>query len=60
MNAFLTALAHDRGASASTQNQAAAALALLYREVLHAPLVLTRIVRARRPVPRPNVGPSRP
>lgn len=55
VNAFLTALANDRGASPSTQNQAAAALAFLYREVLHAPLGQTRIVRARRPRHRPDV-----
>lgn len=55
VNVFLTALATDRGASPSTQNQAAAAIAFLYREVLHAPLGQTRIVHARRPRRQPDV-----
>ncbi len=55
VNAFLTALAADRALSPSTQNQAAAALAFLYREVLEKPLGSVRIVRARRPRRRPEV-----
>ncbi len=35
---FLAALAVEHGVSASTQNQALAAVNFLYREVLHRPL----------------------
>ena len=46
---FLSALAH-RGVSASTQNQALAALLFLYREVLGEPLPpVEGVVRAQRP-----------
>jgi integron integrase len=49
VNAFLTHLAVDRSVSASTQNQALAALLFLYREVLQDPLPwLDDIVRAQR------------
>ena len=47
---FLSSLAQDRHVSASTQNQALAALLFLYRHVLNAPLAsLENIVRAKRP-----------
>jgi integron integrase len=50
MTAFLSSLASDRHVSASTQNQALAALLFLYREVLGMELPwLGEIVRARRP-----------
>lgn len=50
ITAFLTALAVERRVSASTQNQAMAALLFLYREVLGcAPQWLEGVVRARRP-----------
>src|SRR5437667_6073707 len=47
---FLTALAVDAKVSASTQNQALAALLFLYREVVRVELPwLDELVRARRP-----------
>jgi len=47
---FLSHLATRRGVSASTQNQALAALLFLYRDVLASPLApLDGVVRARRP-----------
>jgi integron integrase len=50
INAFLTDLAVRGGVSASTQNQALAALLFLYRHVLEKPLpALGAVVRARRP-----------
>jgi integron integrase len=53
---FLTALAVERRVSASTQNQALAALLFLYREVLGCdPGWLEDIVRARRPARLPVV-----
>ena len=53
---FLTALAVQHGVSASTQNQAFAALCFLYREVLAAPLApADGVVRAKRPVRVPAV-----
>ena len=49
VNAFLSHLAVDRSVSASTQNQALAALLFLYREVLQEPLPwLEDVVRAQR------------
>ena len=46
---FLSALAEDRHVSASTQNQALAALLFLYRHVLNTPLSsLENVVRAKR------------
>lgn len=48
--AFLTALAVEGKVSASTQNQALAALLFLYRQVLRAPMhLLPGVVRAKRP-----------
>ena len=56
VSAFLTSLAVDQGVSASTQNQALAALLFLYREVLAIDLEeLDRIVRAKRPQTLPTV-----
>lgn len=53
---FLTHLAVDRKVSASTQNQALAAVLFLYREVLESPLPwLDSVVRARRPQRLPVV-----
>ena len=53
---FLSALAIRSGVSASTQNQAMAAIAFLYKEVLGAPLEdLEPIARAKRPVRVPVV-----
>jgi integrase len=53
---FLSALAIRGGVSASTQNQAMAAISFLYRYVLGTPLEeLERIARAKRPVRRPVV-----
>lgn len=50
VGAFLSSLAIDQNVSASTQNQALAALVFLYREVLECALpVLTDIALARRP-----------
>jgi len=56
MTAFLSHLASERRVSASTQNQALAALLFLYREVLETPVGwLDAMVRARRPSRRPTV-----
>lgn len=56
VNAFLTSLAVDSDVSASTQNQALAAILFLYRQVLQDPLPwLNDIVRAQRPVRLPTV-----
>src|SRR5258705_59095 len=53
---FLTHLARDRSVSASTQNQALAALLFLYGEVLGMRLPwMQGIVRAKRPVRVPVV-----
>lgn len=53
---FLTSLAVDRHVSASTQNQALAAVLFLYREVLAVELPwLTDVVRAKRPQRLPVV-----
>lgn len=53
---FLSHLAVAKGVSASTQNQALAALAFLYREVLGAPLSpVDGVVRAKRPARLPTV-----
>ncbi len=50
INAFLSDLAVRQRVSASTQNQALAALLFLYRHVLEKPLpALTEVVRAKRP-----------
>jgi integron integrase len=49
VNAFLTHLAVDRNVSASTQNQALAALLFLYQHVLGRPLDELKVVRAGRP-----------
>ncbi len=50
MTAFLSSLANQRNVSASTQNQALAALLFLYREVLRVELPwLHEITRAKRP-----------
>jgi integron integrase len=56
VTAFLTHLAVESRVSASTQNQALAALLFLYREVLGAPLTwLSNVVPARRSTRLPNV-----
>jgi site-specific recombinase XerD len=47
VNAFLSHLAVDQKVSASTQNQALAALLFLYRELLEQDLELEGVVRAR-------------
>ncbi len=47
VNAFLSHLAVDLQVSASTQNQALAALLFLYRELLEQDLALEGVVRAR-------------
>jgi len=53
---FLTALAVDRQVSASTQNQALAALLFLYRDVLGCdPGLIDDVVRAKRPQRLPVV-----
>jgi len=53
---FLTSLAMDGRVSASTQNQALAAILFLYRDVLEMPIGwLTALVRAKRPVCVPVV-----
>lgn len=49
VNKFLTHLAVDRHVSASTQNQALAALLFLYDAVLARPLDELKVVRANRP-----------
>lgn len=56
VSAFLSHLATQRNVSASTQNQAAAALLFLYTEVLGRPLAaFDGVVRAKRPVRLPVV-----
>ena len=56
INAFLTSLAVDRNVTASTQNQALAALLFLYDSVLHVPLDrLAGVVRARKPQRLPSI-----
>ena len=56
INAFLTDLAVRGGVSASTQNQALAAVLFLYRHVLEKPLpAIADIVRAKRPQHLPVV-----
>jgi integron integrase len=56
INAFLTDLAVRAGVSASTQNQALAAVLFLYRHVLEKPLpAIADIVRAKRPQRLPVV-----
>jgi integron integrase len=56
VNAFLSHLAVEQTVSASTQNQALAALLFLYRNVLAEPLPwIDDIVRAQRPVRLPVV-----
>jgi integron integrase len=56
ISSFLTHLAVQRNVSASTQNQALAALLFLYRHVLHTELPrLENIARAKRPVRLPAV-----
>jgi len=53
---FVSSLAVDRRVSASTQNQALAAILFLYRDVLEMPIGwLTALVRAKRPVCVPVV-----
>jgi integron integrase len=53
---FLSSLAVDRNVSASTQNQALAALLFLYRDVLEMPVGwLAGLVRAKRPARLPVV-----
>jgi len=53
---FLSDLAVDSNVSASTQNQALAAILFLYRDVLEMPVGwLTALVRAKRPVRVPVV-----
>ena len=53
---FLTHLAAERNVSASTQNQALAALLFLYKEVLQVELPwLTNIARAKKPLHLPTV-----
>jgi site-specific recombinase XerD len=52
---FVSALAIDGGVSASTQNQALAAIAFLYRDVLDMPLGTIEVLRAKRPVRIPCV-----
>jgi integron integrase len=56
VEAFLSALATRRQVSASTQNQALAALLFLYRHVLGVPLpLLEGVTRAKRPKRLPTV-----
>lgn len=56
INEFLSDLAIQGGVSASTQNQALAALLFLDRQVLRQPLPrVTDVVRARRPKRLPTV-----
>jgi integron integrase len=56
INAFLSDLVVRQGVSASTQNQALAAILFLYRHVLEKPLPdLTQVVRAKRPRRLPAV-----
>ncbi len=55
VEAFLTYLAVERRVSASTQNQALAALLFLYREVLEQPFGDVSPAHAKRPTVRPTV-----
>lgn len=56
ISAFLSSLAVDGNVSASTQNQALAALLFLYKHVLHVELAwLEDVVRAKRPLRLPTV-----
>ena len=56
VSAFLSSLARERGVSASTQNQALAAILFLYARVLRRKLgPLSDLVRARRPQRLPEV-----
>jgi len=56
INAFLSHLATEVEVSASTQNQALAALLFLYREVLDLPLLeLGNVIRAKKPIKLPVV-----
>jgi integron integrase len=56
VNAFLSDLATRQGVSASTQNQALAAILFLYRHVLERPLpAMAEVVRAKRPRRLPAV-----
>jgi len=56
VGAFLTSLAVNSKVSASTQNQALAAILFLYRDVLHVELPwLSDVIRAKRPVHLPVV-----
>ncbi len=56
INAFLSHLATDYEVSASTQNQALAALLFLYRNVLELPLGdLAEVIRAKKPLRLPVV-----
>jgi integron integrase len=56
VRAFLTHLARDRQVSASTQNQALAALLFLYRHVLEAPIAVPAgVLQAKRPIRLPVV-----
>jgi integron integrase len=56
VHAFLSYLARERKVSASTQNQALAALMFLYRDVLAQPLaMLEGVAPAKRPQRLPNV-----
>jgi len=57
INAFLTHLAVEKGASASTQAQARAALMFLYREVLARPVQAldAQVVKAKKPKKMPTV-----
>lgn len=56
INAFLTSLAVDEDVSASTQNQALAALLFLYRIVIGRPVTeLGNVVRAKKPARLPTV-----
>ena len=56
VEAFLSWLAADREVSASTQNQALAALLFLYKEILGLTLLcLDKIIRAKPRVRRPVV-----
>jgi hypothetical protein len=61
LSRFLSSLAVDAKVSASTQNQALAALLFLYREVLGQDVPwLQGVVRAKQPRRLPVVGPSNP
>jgi len=52
---FLTYLAMERRVSASTQDQALSSLIFLYKEVLHRPLQLGPVIRAKKPETLPTV-----